>query len=64
MRPIGWCLRRNEALLAALKPASHTPENPKPPVLWTDARSSLFEIIKIGIEARHRILLKTANTIF
>jgi hypothetical protein len=39
-------LSRNQTLLAALKPASHTPENPKPPVLWTDSRSSLFEIIK------------------
>ena len=42
-------LTRNEALIAALKPFDFKPdpEAPlKPPVLWTDARSSLFEILK------------------
>lgn len=40
-------LTRNDALFDALLPfavRSDTP--PKPPVLWTDARSSLFEIMK------------------
>ncbi len=40
-------LTRNKSLLAALRPAAYKPTEPvKPPVLWTDARSSLFEIIK------------------
>ncbi len=40
-------LTHNKALLAALQPAAYKPDEPvKPPVLWTDARSSLFEIIK------------------
>ncbi|HEX4415629.1 MAG TPA: hypothetical protein VH107_18495 [Lacipirellulaceae bacterium] len=39
-------LTRNQALLDDLKPAAYIPKDPKPPVLWTDARSSLFEIIK------------------
>ena len=40
-------LTNNEALLAELAPVAYTPsEPPKPPVLWTDARSSLFEIAK------------------
>jgi hypothetical protein len=40
-------LTRNEELLAALAPFAHKPTDPpKPPVLWTDARSSLWEIIK------------------
>jgi hypothetical protein len=40
-------LTRNEALLAALSPAVYIPATPpKRPVLWTDARSSLFEIAK------------------
>ena len=40
-------LTRNEALLAELAPAAYKPRQPpKPPVLWTDARSSLFEIVR------------------
>jgi hypothetical protein len=40
-------LTRNKALLATLEPHAYQPdEPPKPPVLWTDARSSLFEIAK------------------
>jgi spermidine synthase len=40
-------LTRNEALLAALRPFEYRPETPpKPLVLWTDARSSLFEIVR------------------
>ncbi len=40
-------LTRNEALLAELTPAAYRPsEPPKLPVLWTDARSSLFEIVR------------------
>jgi hypothetical protein len=40
-------LTRNEELLAALAPFAYKPASaPKPPVLWTDARSSLWEIIK------------------
>ncbi len=43
-----WCvLTRNKDLLAALKPnASKPSSNEKPPVLWTDAHSSLFEIVR------------------
>jgi hypothetical protein len=40
-------LSRNEALMAALAEHVEEPaEPPKPPVLWTDARSSLFEILQ------------------
>jgi hypothetical protein len=40
-------LTRNEALLAVLEPHANEPDDqPKPPVLWTDARSSLFEILE------------------
>jgi hypothetical protein len=40
-------LTRNEALLAALEPHAYKPDEPlRPPVLWTDARSSLFEILE------------------
>jgi hypothetical protein len=40
-------LTRNKALLATLEPHAYQPDEPlKPPVLWTDARSSLFEIAK------------------
>ena len=40
-------LTRNKALLAELDKASFKPDKPpKPPVMWTDAHSSLFEIIK------------------
>jgi len=40
-------LTRNPALLAELAPVEFRPaEPPKPPVLWTDSRSSLFEILR------------------
>ncbi len=40
-------LTRNKALLTELKPAAYIPDHPpKPPVLWTDSRSSLFEIVR------------------
>ncbi|HEX5470451.1 MAG TPA: hypothetical protein VFW73_01120 [Lacipirellulaceae bacterium] len=40
-------LTRNRALLAYLKPYATKPSSAdKPPVLWTDAHSSLFEILR------------------
>ncbi|HVT28040.1 MAG TPA: hypothetical protein VHE81_08495 [Lacipirellulaceae bacterium] len=40
-------LTRNQALLAYLKPYASKPSSAdKPPVLWTDAHSSLFEILR------------------
>jgi hypothetical protein len=40
-------LTRNKNLLAALNKYAHQPDTPpKPPVLWTDAHSSLFEIVR------------------
>lgn len=39
-------LTRNKDLLASLKKFEYKPENPGDPVLWTDAHSSLFEIIR------------------
>jgi hypothetical protein len=40
-------LTRNQELLAALAPYAYKPKKtPKPSVLWTDAHSSLFEIIR------------------
>ncbi len=40
-------LTRNQALLAYLKPHASKPSSTdKPPVLWTDAHSSLFEILR------------------
>jgi hypothetical protein len=40
-------LSHNKALLAALEPHANQPDQEsKPPVLWTDARSNLFEILE------------------
>ena len=41
-------LTKNEDLIAKLRPSATkpTPEDEKPPVLWTDAHSSLFEILR------------------
>lgn len=40
-------LTRNKDLLAALNKFAYKPDAPrKPPVLWTDAHSSLFEIVR------------------
>jgi hypothetical protein len=40
-------LSHNKALLAALEPHANQPDQEStPPVLWTDARSNLFEILE------------------
>lgn len=40
-------LTHNKALLAALEPYAHKPDKERPrPVVWTDSRSSLFEILR------------------
>lgn len=39
-------LTRNKDLRASLAKFAYKPENPRDPVLWTDAHSSLFEIVR------------------
>ncbi len=39
-------LSRNERLIGALRPHASTLEKPRPPILWTDQWSNLFDVLK------------------